>query len=304
MALSQPIANPLNLQRFPALAKLGLPRRKRIPVIQQLEAVECGAACLAMVLGYYGCHVRLETLRGALGVGSEGVKATALLRAAGQFGLRGRGLKVKVDDLVHLPRASILHWTFNHFVVFEQITRRGVVILDPAHGRRVIPIDRFRQSFTGVALAFEPTSSLASSEPRQSSLPRYIKQMSEQLTLVIRALVISVLLRLFALSLPVSTALLVDRIIPHSDESLLTIAGIGLSGVLLFQFLSNWMRSHLLLQLRTHLDTRMTLGFMDHLVEFTVWVFPTSIDRRPSHAGQQQRQHSGTPNLNLHLEFY
>ena len=254
------------LQRFPALAKLGQPRDKHIPFVQQLQAAECGAACLAMVLSYYGREVRVNEIREAAGIGLDGIDALSLLRSAERYGLRGRGLKLGVDDLEYLPKGSILHWEFNHFVVFERVTRGGAEIIDPAYGRRFIPMERLRRSFTGVALILEPTDALKPSTKRRHSVWRYLEQLRGQQWLLGRTLVISVLLRLLALALPILTLLLVDRVIPHGDRDLLAVVGLGLGGVLVFQFISEWVRAHLILQLRTNLDTRMTLGFIDHLV--------------------------------------
>ena len=219
-----------------------------------------------MVLGYHGCNVRVETVREVAGVGLGGVDALSILRAAESFGMRGRGITLDVDDLAYLSTASILHWEFNHFVVFERLTRRGVHLLDPAHGRRVVSVEQFRRSFTGVALVMEPTAALAPSETTQNAVWRYLKQLCEQRQLVMRTLVMSIFLRLFALALPVLTALIVDRVVPHGDQHLLAVVGLGLGVVTMFQFISDLVRSQLLLQLRTNLDTRMMLGFLDHLV--------------------------------------
>lgn len=273
MTDSKPMPEAPNLKRFPALARLDPRRRRRIPFVQQLEAAECGAACLAMVLGYHGREVRVAEVREVAGVGLDGSDALSLLRAAEWFGLRGRGLKLDVDDLGYLPQASILHWEFNHFVVFERATRRGVHLVDPAYGRRCVSMEQFRRSFTGVALVIESTDALKPSERGRSSVWRYLAQLRAHQRLVTRTVAVSLLLRLFALALPVLTALLVDRVVPHSDKSLLAVVGLGLGGVMVFQFLSEWIRAHLLLQLRTNLDTRLTLGFLDHLMSLPYGFF-------------------------------
>ena len=104
MATSTSKSTAPDLKRFPALAKLGQPRRRRIPLVQQLEAAECGAACLAMVLGYHGCNVRVETVREVAGVGLGGVDALSILRAAEHFGMRGRGKYPCRNKLMSVPR--------------------------------------------------------------------------------------------------------------------------------------------------------------------------------------------------------
>ncbi len=253
--------------KFPALQKLSWRRRrKRIPYVQQVQWTDCGAACLAMVLGYYGREVRLDQIHEVTGVDRDGVDALSILRGAEWFGLRGRGIKLDVDDLDYLPPASILHWEFNHFVVLEAASRRGVNIVDPAHGRRFIPIEQFRRSFTGVALILEPTETFEPASRDDNRLWIYLKQLLGQRHLLSRVIVTSVLLRLFALSLPILTGLIVDKVVPRSDHHLLFVVGAGLGAMIGFQFVSSLIRAHLLLQLRTNLDTRMTLGFVDYLV--------------------------------------
>src|SRR3981081_3012921 len=117
LALSQEGGLSKLLSFFPVLERLGAPlRRKEMPFIQQTMATDCGAACLAMVLGYHERHVTLEEVRSLLKVTRDGVSARAIVEAANAFDLEARGAKVTLDDLVHLPPGSILHWNFVHFV--------------------------------------------------------------------------------------------------------------------------------------------------------------------------------------------
>jgi len=104
--------------RYPALGRLAPRRRRRIPVMRQLSATECGAACLAMVLAYHGRPVRIDELRESASIGRDGLTATALLDVAARYGLTGRGVRVDLEDLGALDPGTVLHWEFNHFVVF------------------------------------------------------------------------------------------------------------------------------------------------------------------------------------------
>ena len=252
--------------QFPALTRLSWQRRTRVPYVQQLQFADCGAACLAMVLAYHGREVRLEEVREAIGVDRDGADALSILRACESYGLRGRGVKLTTDELDKLPVATILHWEFNHFVVFERCTKRGVEIVDPAYGRRLVPLDKFRRSFTGVAILLEPNADFEVGKIGGGRVWSYLRQLLDQRALLVRVVLISVLLRLFALGLPVLTAVIVDRVVPRHDLRLLWVVGLGLGAALLFHVLSQLIRAHFLLQLRTSLDTRMTLGFLAHLV--------------------------------------
>src|ERR1700680_3992047 len=121
---------------FPALRGLRLGgRRRRITLIQQTAATDCGPACLTMVLGYFGKSVRLDDVRTAMGFSRLGTDAPPLVETARIYGLRGRGIKIRdIDSLRFLDPASILHWRFNHFVVFERMDHRGAWVGDPAGG--------------------------------------------------------------------------------------------------------------------------------------------------------------------------
>ena len=248
-----------------ALRRLGGRRSKRVPFVQQMEAADCGAACLAMVLGYHGKAVSLDRVRVAAGT-NRGTDALGIVRAGEQFGLRGRGVQVDVPDLRYLSPGAILHWGFNHFVVLDRVRRGSIDIVDPAFGRRRVPVDKFRKHFTGVALLFETSEDFQPTPQGRSKSWRYLVQMLSHPALITRVFVTSIALRLLALALPVLTAMVVDRVVPRGDHSLLVIISAGIAFVLGFQLLSSLIRAHLLIELRTRLDTRMTLGFLSHLL--------------------------------------
>jgi ABC-type bacteriocin/lantibiotic exporter with double-glycine peptidase domain len=266
-AAEQDATEPDAAELFPSLEKLARSRRgHKVPFVQQLEVTDCGAACLAMVLGHLGRDVGLDEVREAAGgSGRDGVDASALVRAAEWYGLRTRGLTLDLEHLHYLPAGTILHWEFNHFVVFDRMSKKGVHIVDPGMGPRVVPLSKFGESFTGVALVFEPADEF---EPKRRGRGRfgwYLSQLAGQREVLSRIVVTSVLLRVFALALPLVTAVIVDRVVPRADNHLLLVVAIGLGGLLVFQMITTLVRSHLLLQLRTNLDTRLTLGFVDYL---------------------------------------
>ncbi|HEX2164529.1 MAG TPA: peptidase domain-containing ABC transporter, partial [Thermoanaerobaculia bacterium] len=262
--------------RLPALDRLGrLPgRRRRVPFVLQGASSDCGAACLAMVLGLHGRHVRLDEVREAAGVGRDGVDAQALLDAGRRYGLRGRGVRFDgAGELALLGAGAILHWGFRHFVVLDRVTRRGAVVLDPAMGRREVGRRELEEELTGVALLFEPTAELVPSAPPPRGLRRYLRPLSGELPALSRTLALSLLLQLLALGTPLLTGTIVDRVVPRADVGLLGVLAAGLAFVAVFHFLASLVRAHLLLAVRTRLDAGLSVEFLDHLVDLPFLFF-------------------------------
>ncbi len=255
-------------QVFPALRRLrGKLRAQRIPFIQQLEVADCGAACLAMVLGYHGKEVRLGEVRDVTSTSRDGVTALGIMEAARWYGLRGRGIYIEdLSALESLEPASILHFKMNHFVVFERVTKTGVEIVDPARGKRRIPLDEFGKLFTGPVLMFEPGENFEPGGPEQMRVWPYLKHVLFGSRVLVRVLVTSMLIQAFALTLPLLTSVLVDRVVPRADYHLLMVLGVGLAAIVVFSLLTSLIRAHLLLHLRTRLDLQMTLSFLEHLM--------------------------------------
>jgi ABC-type bacteriocin/lantibiotic exporter with double-glycine peptidase domain len=242
--------------------------RQTIPFFQQTTRADCGAACMTMVLASYGKEVPMREVREVMGVARDGADARQLLAGADWYGLRARAVRVtELENLEGLPSRSILHWQFHHFVVLERTTSEGAWIVDPGAGRRLVGWSELRTAFTGIAVTLEPAAGFTSEARRRSNVMRYVRQLLRESSTLGRVLGTSLLIQALALALPFLTRVAVDRVIPHSDVSLLRVLALGLAGVVIFHFLSTLIRARLLLRLRVQLDSRMTLDFLDHLVD-------------------------------------
>ena len=134
-------------------------RYAKTPTVFQMEATECGAASLTMIFAYYGKHIPLEKMRVETGVSRDGCVAGNIMRAAKKYGFECHGYRKELDGLMKLPVPSIIHWNFNHFVVFEGVRGNYAYLNDPAVGHRKLTIQELDEGFTGVVLTFAPTES-------------------------------------------------------------------------------------------------------------------------------------------------
>jgi ATP-binding cassette, subfamily B, bacterial CvaB/MchF/RaxB len=129
---------------------------RKLPLILQTEATECGLACLGMIAGYHKYRTDLRTLRGQFQISLKGVTLTHLIQIAGRMELATRPLKLELEDLNQLKLPCILHWDFNHFVVLKELNAKSVTIHDPTFGIRKLSLADASKSFTGVALECWP----------------------------------------------------------------------------------------------------------------------------------------------------
>ena len=248
--------------------------QKRIPFVAQMTETDCGPACLAMVLGYYGKNASLSEVRELVGTGRDGASAFELKEAARLHGLRCRAVSLKnVETFRYIKPASIVHVYLHsplgprpHFVVFERLTGNTVYFIDPAEGPRSETVDEFHRMFSGTVLMLEPGDGFRlGPRPPRRAWPALVRAFRESHVLS-RVVTASFLVQVFALGLPLLTGLLVERVIPQGDTLLLAYLGAGLGLIVLFNFLTSLIRAHLLLHLRTHVDARIMQRFVEHLL--------------------------------------
>jgi NHLM bacteriocin system ABC transporter peptidase/ATP-binding protein len=243
-----------------------LPPRVRTPTVLQMEAVECGAAALAIVLAHFGCWVPLEELRVACGVSRDGSKASNVVKAARQYGLEAKGFKKEPQHLRATRPPMILHWNFNHFVVLEGIRNGRVYLNDPATGPRVVSEEELDQAFTGVVLTFAPGPGFA----RQGSPPRLIPALKSRLAGT-RAALVFVLLAGLALAIPgmvvpVFSKVFLDSVLLEGRRDWLPpfLVAMGLAALLLGAF--TWLQQSYLLRLETRMAVGGSSRFLWHVL--------------------------------------
>ena len=245
------------------------PRRKakRVPALLQMSMVECGAACLAMLLSYHGRKTTISEVREQCGIGRDGLSALSLVKAARKYGMRVRAVSLKENDFRFVTLPAIVHWEFNHFLVVERWSPKAVEVVDPAVGRRRLSATEFDEGFTGVVIMMEPGEQFSrQSTPAQLSLLSYAKGYIRQApTALVQVLVASLLLQLLGLVFPALSAVLINSVIPLKLGNALQVLGIGMLLVVFAQAITKVLRSLILLYLQARVDTNLMFSFLERL---------------------------------------
>jgi len=251
----------------PKPAPLAAPRRQ-VPSVLQLEATECGAASLGMVLASYGRFVPLEELRVLCGVSRDGSKASTLLRAARGFGLEAAGFRLEPEDLPQHGFPQIVHMNFNHFMVLEGIdARRDRVFLnDPAGGPRMMDLKEFSGSFTGVTLTFKRGPDFAPGGRKPSLRGRFAPLLGSSRGALLFVGLIALALIVPGIVLPAFSRVFIDEVLmAHRDTWLMPLL-IGLFLAALSRWGLSWAQQAMLARLEMRLAIAYSARFVWHLL--------------------------------------
>ena len=245
----------------------------RSPTVLQMEAVECGAAALAIVLAHHGRWVPLEELRLACGVSRDGSKANNVVKAAREYGLIAKGLKTEPGGLHKLKGPMILHWNFNHFLVLDGIRGDKVQLNDPAGGPRTVTQQELDESFTGVVLTFQPGPNFKPSGNSPSLVPALKKRLEGAHSALVFVVLAGLLLVLPGMITPVFSKLFVDGVLLDGRKDWLPplLLAMGATG-LIYGFLT-WLQQSYLLRLETRLAVTSSSHFLMHVLKLPVVFF-------------------------------
>ena len=257
-------------------AKVKLPKTAKpvkTPTVLQMEAVECGAAALSIILGYHGKFVPLEKLRIACGVSRDGLKATNVLKAAREFGLQAKGYAKSIEKLKEVQVPVIIFWNFNHFLVLEGFTKNKVCLNDPAQGRYQVTYQEFDDAFTGVVLTFEPGETFEKGNEKKgllASLSTRIAHSKMGLTYIILA---SLFLVIPGLVIPSFTQIFIDKYLIHQITGFVMPLLLVMGGVLLVNSALIYLQQYYLLRLETKLALTTSSKFLWHVFHLPIAFF-------------------------------
>lgn len=258
--------NPMHLLKFSGT--------KRLPVILQTEAAECGLASIAMVAAYYGYKTDLTSLRQEHEISLKGANLEELMQIADKLKLSTRALRLDLEHLSQLKTPCILHWDMNHFVVLKKVTKKSIEIHDPGLGERKYTMEEFSKHFTGVALELSPTEEFKSEDSRVNlKLSDFWSKVTGLKSTLGKVFVLSLLLQAFAIASPYYMQLVVDEVILSYDQNLLAILAIGFGLLMAIEMVTGAVRSVLLLHFGNLMSIQLGANLFHHLVRLPLQYF-------------------------------
>ena len=240
--------------------------RVRTPAILQMEATECGAASLAILLGYYGRHIPLAQLRRECGVSRDGSKASNIITAAKAHGLQAKGFKKDVSGLRSLRYPYIVFWNFNHFLVVDGYRKGKVYLNDPGSGRRTVTFEEFEESYTGIVLAFEPGPEFRRGGRKLSVASSLRERLRGSAGALLMCMCAALLMVFPGVAYPALLQVFIDKVLiqAYSGWARPIIIGILLTAV--FRGVLIRIQSGMLRRLQQRLATVFSSGFVWHLL--------------------------------------
>ncbi|WP_413405757.1 NHLP family bacteriocin export ABC transporter peptidase/permease/ATPase subunit [Paenibacillus amylolyticus] len=248
-------------------------RRVKTPTVLQMEAVECGAASLSIVLSYYKSFIPLEELRISCGVSRDGSKANNILKAARQYGMEAKGYRKNPEDLRNMPWPVIIHWNFNHFLVLEGIQKDRVFLNDPVTGPREITFEELDQSFTGVVLTMKPAQGYVPQGKTSNLLSSLSSRIKGSEKALVYAIIAGLFLVLPGLVIPVFSKIFIDQVLLGHLNNWLFPLLVGMGITALLRALLIWLQRYYLLRLEMKLALSSSSRFFWHVLRLPIEFF-------------------------------
>ena len=250
--------------------------RRKLPVMQQTQATECGLTCVGMIANYFGHSIDMVTLRKRFPTSLKGATLADVMLIAHQLGMAGRALRLELDELGKLRRPCILHWEMNHFVVLKSVSKDKITIHDPARGKRDVPMEEVSRCFTGVALELLPGSTFTRIEEKQSiSMLKLIGNVTGIRSAFVQILILSIALELFGILTPFYMQWVMDQVLVSADHDLLTLLGSGFIIVTLLSVAISALRSWVTTWFSSLLSVQWTANVCSHLLGLPMSYFET-----------------------------
>lgn len=248
--------------------------KKRVPVVLQSEAAECGLACMTMIAQYYSDKRDLNALRQSVSVSLRGTTLKDVMRIASDLGFQTRAIKIEMEHLAQLSCPAILHWNMNHFVVLTKAKGKTLTIHDPALGERKLTYSEASKYITGIALEVTPSDTFS---PKKSAPRLGLSQFFTRTTGFKRNLLtlfaLSIVLQLFALASPYYMQTVVDDVLIYNNDALLKALAIGFALLLIIETFTSGIRKFVILSVSSRLQLQMSASVFKHLLSLPLDYF-------------------------------
>jgi ATP-binding cassette, subfamily C, bacterial len=244
--------------------------RRRTPTLLQMEAVECGAAALGIILGYYGRIVPLAKLRQDCGVSRDGSKASNILNAATSYGLKAKGFKAELEQLLEMSTPFIVFWNFNHFLVVEGYNKHRVYLNDPASGPRHVSMEEFNNAYTGIVLVLEPGTEFKKGGRKPSVTAALWQRLRFSLGALIYCVFAGLLLVIPGLAMPTFSQVFVDNILIERRQEWLSPLILGMMVTAGVTGLLTLLQLQALRRMKIKLSVGMSSQFLWHILRLPV----------------------------------
>ncbi len=216
----------------------------KVPVVMQMEALECGAASLTMILAYYGKWIPLEQVRADCGVSRDGSNARNVLKAARSYGLWAKGYRYEPETLKREGKfPCIIHWNFNHFVVLNGFKGNKAYLNDPAKGSYSVSMETFDESFTGICLMFAPGENFAPGGKPKSMMEYAKKRLRGSGTAIAFVVMTSIITSLMGLINPAFSRIFLDRLLSGKNPDWVLPYFVSLAGMGVIQIIVTWINA-------------------------------------------------------------
>ncbi len=238
-----------------------------------MEAVECGAAALGIILAYYGYHKPLEELRIDCGVSRDGSKASNIVKAARRYGMTAKGQRIETHaaDTIKVP--YIAFWNFNHFIVIEGFSKKYIYINDPASGPKRVSWSEFEDSFTGVILDIGPDKNFKPAGKKPSIFPGLKKRIENSYSALLFILLTGLALVVPGIIVPTFSKIFVDDILLENRQDWIGPVLLSMLLVLAIQWTVNWLQNNQLTKLETRLAVKDSSSLIWHVLHLPVIFF-------------------------------
>ena len=246
----------------------------KVPIVMQMEALECGAASLAMILAFYGKWLPLEQVRSDCGVSRDGSSAKNILMAARFYGLTAKGYRFEPNELKEKGSfPCIIHWNFNHFIVLNGFKGNKAVINDPAKGVIQIPMEQFDTSFTGICLQFAPTESFEPGGKPRSIIDFAKKRLKGTSSAFVFIVLTTIITSLIGIVNPVFSRIFMDVLLTGLNESWLYPFIFAMGGIAVIQIVVSWINTIYMLKIEGKLAIVANSTFMWHVLRMPMEFF-------------------------------